>query len=105
MTFESDAALGTFEDPFVLHFRQTTGVDEATVNALVYPNPTDGGVTVEACGMRHITVTNAIGQVVMDADINGDVFHFDMGDCRSGIYMLRVNTSNGMVVKKVSVTR
>ena len=105
MTFESDAALGTFEDPFVLHFRQTTGVDEATVNALVYPNPTDGGVTVEACGMRHITVTNAIGQVVMDADINGDVFHFDMGDCRSGIYMLRVNTTNGMVVKKVSVTK
>lgn len=90
---------------FLLHFRQTTGVDEVTANALVYPNPTDGSLTVEASGMKHITVTNALGQVVMNADVEGDRLHLDLGNCRSGIYMLRVNTTNGMVVKKVSVTR
>jgi hypothetical protein len=105
MAFVADAAMGEFEDPFVLHFRSVTGVDEATANALVYPNPTDGSVTIEASGMRHITVTNTLGQVMMDADINGDVFHFDMGNCRSGIYMLRVNTVNGVVTMKVSVTK
>ena len=72
LVYSTDAALGTFDEPLVLHFRQTTGVDEANASALVYPNPTDSKVTVEALDMRHVTVTNTLGQVLYDADVNGD---------------------------------
>lgn len=104
VTFVTDATLGTSNEPYVLHFRQTTGVDETEVNTMVYPNPTDGSVTIEAPSMTNIMVTNALGQVLYNADVNADMLHLDLSQYGSGIYMLRIHTTNGTVVKKLTVT-
>lgn len=105
VTYESDAALGTFDEPFMLHFRQTTSVDEANASALVYPNPTDSKVTVEALGMRHVSVTNTLGQVLYDADVNGDMMQLDLNAFNPGMYLIQIHTDYGNIVRKVTVVK
>jgi len=53
--------------------------------------------------MSHITVTSVLGQVVYDADVNGDEMVLNMGQFNAGMYMVRINTTNGVVVKRVTV--
>lgn len=47
-------------------------------NVAVYPNPTTSNVTVSAPGMNHITVFNAMGQMVMDMPVSNDSQVLDM---------------------------
>jgi len=69
----------------------------------LFPNPTTDNVTIQAEGMSHITVTSVLGQVVYDADVNGDEMVLNMGQFNAGMYMVRINTANGVVVKRVTV--
>ena len=69
----------------------------------LFPNPTSGNVTIQAEGMSHITVVNALGQVVYDADVNANEVVLNMAQFNAGMYMVRINTENGVVVKRVTV--
>jgi hypothetical protein len=80
-------------------------VDELSANTNIYPNPTHDNVTIEAKGMRHITVVTALGQVVYDADIEADMTQLNLGQFKAGLYMVRIDTENGTVVKRVSVVK
>ena len=55
--------------------------------------------------MRHITVVSALGQVVYDADIEADMTQLNLGQFKAGLYMVRIDTENGTVVKRVSVVK
>ena len=80
-------------------------VDELSANTTIYPNPTHDNVTIEAKGMRHITVVTALGQVVYDADIEADMTQLNLGQFKAGLYVVRIDTENGTVVKRVSVVK
>ena len=85
-----------------------TSIEENTIVpilASIYPNPTIGLVKVEAENIRHITISNMLGQVVFDGKVGGDVFEYDFSGQKAGIYLVRIETANGVAVKKVSVTR
>ena len=84
---------------------QPWAVGEVSVNTLVYPNPTNGTVTIEAQGMTHITVVNTIGQVVYDADINADMTQLNLGQFNAGLYLIRINSEAGMTVERVTVVK
>ena len=77
------------------------GENAAEVN--VYPNPTSSFVTVQANGMNHITVLNTLGQMVYDANVDGDIQKLDMSQYEAGVYMVRVATENGASVQRVVV--
>ena len=79
--------------------------DEISANTVIYPNPTNGNVTIEAKGMRHITVVSILGQVVYDADIEADMTQLNFGQFNAGVYMVRINTENGVTVKRVTVAK
>ena len=78
-------------------------VIENEANVALFPNPTNGNVTIQAEGMTHITVASVLGQVVYDADVNADEMVLNMGQFNAGMYMVRINTANGVVVKRVTV--
>jgi len=82
-----------------------TSVVENDVVDNIYPNPTHGTVTIEAQAMNHITVVNALGQIVYDADVNADMIQLNLGQYKAGLYMIRVNTENGVSVKRVTVVK
>ena len=82
-----------------------TGVVENDVVDNIYPNPTHDVVTIEAQGMNHITVVNTLGQVVYDADVDADMIQLNLGQYKSGLYLVRVNTESGVSVKRVTLVK
>jgi len=80
-------------------------IGESNESVSVYPNPTSGNVNVVALGTNHITVLNALGQVVYDANADGNMTTLDMSQFQAGVYMVRVTTENGESVKRISVVK
>ena len=79
-------------------------LDENGVEGMmVYPNPTKDNVTIMAEGIERITVTNALGQVMLDKVVNSDNEVLNMSQYEAGVYMVRITTSNGVVVKRITV--
>ena len=58
---------------------------------------------IEAAGMNHLTVVSTLGQILFDADVNGDNYEMNLGQYKAGIYMVRIYTENGVAVKRVTV--
>ena len=79
------------------------GLVENDANVALYPNPTNGNVTIEANGMSRITVVSVLGQVVYDTELNADSYTLNMGQFNAGLYMVRVYTESGVTVKRVTV--
>ena len=82
-----------------------TGLNENDSNVALFPNPTNGNVTIQATGMSRITVVSVLGQVVYDTELNADEFTLNMAQFNAGMYMVRVYTEDGMTVKRVTVMR
>ena len=78
-------------------------VGENSGNVALFPNPTKGNVTIQATGMSRVTVVSVLGQVVYDTELNGDEFTLNMAQFNAGMYMVRVYTEEGVVVKRVTV--
>ena len=92
---------------FYLHvYYSPTGVEENEANSVaLYPNPTATRFTVEAQGLNHVSVYNAIGQMVYEANCEDDMMEINMSDVESGIYMVRIATESGIVTKRVTVIK
>ena len=83
----------------------TDGVNKQGDDIQVYPNPTNGQVTIEAEGMSRVTVTNALGQTIYDAFTEIGSMTLDLSQYGSGMFMVRINTEKGVCVKRISVVR
>ena len=82
-----------------------TSVNDINGKVVIYPNPTNSTVTIEAANMKHITVVNALGQVVYDTDLTADMTQLNLGQYKPGVYMVRINTEEGVSVKRVTVVK
>ena len=100
-TAECNNGIGTFD----IKVKNSTDVNEYNINASLYPNPTNGNVTIEAEGMQCLTVVNELGQVVYDGEVNNNTTILNMGQFGAGVYMIRIYTENGIGVKRVNVIR
>jgi hypothetical protein len=85
--------------------KNSTGVNEFGVKANLYPNPTEGNITIEAEGLQRLTVVNELGQVLYDVEKHDNSIMLDMSQFGAGVFMIRIYTENGMGVKRVSVIR
>ena len=82
-----------------------TSVAENAVDAKVYPNPTNGLLKVEVPNMRQIIVMNALGQIVSTIPAEGDNMVVDMSQMESGLYLIRIETESGCVVRQINVVK
>jgi len=87
----------------VVHLLNTQGVAENTAQAMVYPNPTSGEITVECESLSHVRIVNAYGQTVYSADLEGDQTRIDLSQMAKGIYMMQIEAAEGQTVKKIVV--
>ena len=85
----------------LIHF---TDISENTQDIRLYPNPTTGIIKVEGVGEVHVSISNLLGQEILDTVINGPST-IDLGRCKPGIYMVRLETRNTVTVRKVIVTK
>jgi len=80
---------------------------------IVYPNPTDGHSTLrlaKATKLRgqSIKITDALGkdiQVISVANMGIDTYDIDLSQQPAGIYFVQLQTSNGIISKRVVKTK
>ena len=82
-----------------------TNVNEHFIKANLFPNPTQGIITIEAENMRRVTVSNTLGQIVLDEEMEGDETRLNMSQFAPGTYLIRIHTDNGDALKRVNVIR
>ena len=78
--------------------------ETANSNVQVYPNPTNGLLNVNGNGTMCITVSNMLGQKLLETTAD-NAATIDMSQYGQGIYMLSIETANGVTVQKVSVRK
>jgi hypothetical protein len=76
----------------------------------LYPNPNQGMFTIEVNKGNSATVIvlNSVGQVVKEQKLQKTQmgkFNIDLSKEGDGIYMVRIMTDEGTVVKRVTVTK
>jgi hypothetical protein len=96
---ESEYALTADGDDFV---RLTSlSVEENTIAAKLYPNPTNGQLTVEMEGLKEVEVYNLVGQCLLRKDVSEGNAIIDMSGLQNGVYMVKANANSGSVMQKV----
>ena len=79
----------------------TTDVNEMNHEVLLYPNPTEGQVTIEAEGLQQVRVFNVTGQEVRRQTTNGSHAIVDLSKEPKGCYFIEVLTSSGCSTTKI----
>ena len=79
-----------------------TDLKEQEEKLNIYPNPTKGLVNIESAGTMQIMVSNMLGQKVLEAEAEGNC-SIDLSRFGQGIYLLRVETSKGSLLRKIVV--
>ncbi|MCQ2301523.1 MAG: C25 family cysteine peptidase [Bacteroidales bacterium] len=88
---------------FHVNVKNSSDVNENSIVANIFPNPTNGNITIQAAQMQRITVVNALGQVMLDNEVDSDSETLDMSQFGTGVYVVRIVTSNGTILKNVNV--
>ena len=70
----------------------------------VYPNPTNGLLNVSGNGTMHITVSNILGQKIMEMNAEGNTT-LDLSGNESGIYIVLIENANGVKVQKINLQK
>ncbi len=75
------------------------GVKETALNANLFPNPTRDNFTIQCEGMKQVEIYSIDGRLVQSLSVNGSECLIEGLDC--GIYMVRIETDEGSVVRKM----
>ena len=63
----------------------------------VYPNPTNGTVTIDGLEVAEVKVYNILGQLVKESKENV----IDLSEQQAGIYIIKVITPSGVITKQI----
>ena len=107
---ESDGARAEFSplDDFVC-VMLTTSIDDPLEDGItaLYPNPATDRVNVASSyEISRITVINYVGQTVYDAEINAErSLSLNVSTYDAGVYIVKIETDNGLVMKRLAITK
>lgn len=94
------------EKRFAIHAGFYDVDENNAVNVSIYPNPTDGMVTVEAQSIESVRVMDMMGQTLeMRVCDLSDTVKLNMGGYAPSVYLFEVTTVNGSVRRRVVVCR
>lgn len=99
------ATCGMMERHFDIH-GGFFGLDESGVEVSIYPNPTKGSLTIETEGIRSVRLINMMGQTLdwVETD-RADHLTMNLNGFPPSVYLLEIDTVNGMVKRRVVVCR
>lgn len=70
---------------------------------VVYPNPTQGEMTISLEGLRRYEIIDMNGQTVMQGQANGKLHTIDASDLASGLYLVKAYNGQSWSISKVLV--
>ena len=72
----------------------------------LYPNPANDHVFITTSGdLKRVTVYNALGQLVVDEITTGKQYELNTASYTIGVYMVRVETADGVTTRTLTVQR
>lgn len=82
------------------------GVNDPVVEARIYPNPTQGKLTIEAEDIERVRVVNMVGQVLDEAVVGReDQLTLNLNGYAPSVYLLEIKTAYGVAKRRVTVCR
>ena len=81
-----------------------TGIGEThSGNIALYPNPTEGKVTVTSENLKQIRIVNSLGQTVSQIDADSNSVTVDLAPFGKGLYVILVHSDEGVSSKTIIV--
>ena len=104
-TCESDfaASLNHPEDNYVWVDDHWNLTENQETKLIVYPNPATDLLHIEAKDVCRLSVFNALGQCVISEKVAKDETQLDFSDLPNGLYLLKVETKNGVASRRFVV--
>lgn len=85
-----------------VEFDYTNGINNYSLKANVYPNPTTGNVTVESDAINaDITVFDAFGKLMMTSKVATERTELNFSEFAPGVYMVRIANDTAISTIKV----
>jgi hypothetical protein len=80
------------------------GINELSLNASVYPNPTEDLCFFETqLAVENVAFYNQMGELALSASFNGvQSAYIDIQDLKPGVYFCHLNTNKGTIVRKLT---
>jgi hypothetical protein len=73
-------------------------------NVSIYPNPATDALNVVAnTNIHRVRIINFIGQVMFNNEINNSSININTSAYQSGVYIISVETSNGVTTEKITI--
>jgi hypothetical protein len=76
-------------------------LSSAKLNVSVYPNPTTGLVTLDLNATTQVTVTNALGQVILTETVLAGKQTINLKNQNNGLYFMNLNQDGKQQTIKV----
>jgi len=106
-TCESDFATALYdpETQYVYVDDNWSTEERAEASLKLYPNPSNGQITIEQEGMQKVVVYNALGQVLISKETCADQLQLDLTSFGNGLYWVKVNLQAGVVSRRFVLSR
>ena len=86
-----------------VHVEVTSVCENDDAGLRVYPNPANHSLIVETESMNRVTVYNMLGQQVYDTTCEGKLLDINVSGWCEGVYLMKVQTNEGIISRRVSV--
>ncbi len=90
--------------PFSTIHEDCSSVSEFDDNSVsLYPNPTSGSINIKAEYIQSVSIYSMLGEKMFENAVNGDSFNYDFSGNEKGVYLISIETPEGVATKKVTV--
>lgn len=97
-----ESNFGNEKDMWVYDFPVVAGIEDVSTEEIsIYPNPSNGEITINAEGYDAAVVTDIQGQEVMQLDaVNGT---HDLSNLQAGMYLIQLKSNDGIVTERLII--
>ena len=71
------------------------------ISVSIYPNPTNGKITIQSEGIEKIELIDLQGRIFYVSEEKCNISDIDFGEKSKGIYFVKIQTSKGIITKKI----
>jgi hypothetical protein len=77
--------------------------NQVLIDASIYPNPSTGMITIESKNLNIISVSSLDGKEMIHKAVSDDKITLDLSDFSAGMYLIKLETENGVRVEKIVI--
>ena len=96
---ESSPATTAEGENFLMFSVGDLNATENSIEAILYPNPSNGAFNITCQGMTRVTLYGMRGETIMDVNIDAD--SFTISDLVSGVYFVKIETATNSTTQKI----